>query len=689
MFLLLSGLAPAQSPDTARRSSLADTLTLKGAVVTGTSARARLREIQAGVERIRIDDMARMPALLGERDIVRSLQLLPGVKAASEGSSGFQVRGGTSAQNLILLDDAPIWNAGHLMGLFSTFNDDALASATLYKGLVPASHGGATSSVFEIGTRPGNMEEYHCGGSIGLLSAKANAEGPIARDRASFFLSGRRTYFDLFLKLTEDYRNTILNFGDLNARVDWRLSDKDRMFLAVFRSRDKIALDELGRMVWTSNAGTLRWSRVYSAALRHDLSFYHGSYDSANKVDILNQALDYSSFLRQTGMKLKWTWQTGGKSVLDFGLQPAYVHVKTGDWVYNNYPEKEIRNALDVSGWVSGDWEPAPWLRFSAGLRLDAFSALGGEPYYEVDGSGNITRTLDDGPGKIVKTWWTLEPRIGVSLRPGGGRQSVKFGWTRSSQNIHALRNDGLSFPFDRNMLSSNMIRPETSDQVSLGWLVVAPDAAYDFSVEGYCKSMEGVLDYREGKWLGSEIEMETLVEAGAGRAYGVECNVRKNSGRLTGWIAYTLSWSRNRIEGINGGRWYDAANDRRHDISLVAMYDFGRGWQAAVTWKYNTGQALSAPSAKYEIDGVTWYHYAEKNGYRAPDNHRLDLSLTCSRRKGRCERQWVLGVYNAYDRRNPYLITFRNDEKSPTGTRTEQISLFGIVPSVSFNLEF
>jgi len=674
--------------ETKEKSTLADTLVLKSAVVSTSSSVARLRQVQAGVENIEITQLSKMPSLLGERDIIRSLQLLPGVKAAGEGSSGFQVRGGTTSQNLILLDVAPVWNAGHLMGLFSTFNDEALANATLYKGLIPASFGGATSSVFDVMTRPGDMQEYHGSAGIGLLSAKVALEGPIAEDKASFFISGRRTYFDLFLKLTEDYKSTILNFDDLNGRIDWKLSSKDRMSLSAFHSRDKIALKEYGNMTWYTTTGDLHWSHVYGDSFRQDINAYVSSYDSDNEAAILEQSIEYTSYIRYLGLKAKWLWNTGDRNTVDFGVQPVLMKVKTGEWEYNFFPESEKRDAFDLSFWMGDEWKVSDKLAFSAGLRVNAFSPLGGQPYYNLDEEGNILDVLEYSSGEIVKTHWTVEPRFSANWQMTEN-MSIKAGYTRSEQNLHALKNDGLSFPFDRFMMSSNLIEPETSDQVSLGWFGMTPSTDYDFSVEGYYKAIDGVLDYMDGKWLASEIEMERLVKAGKGKAYGTEFIARKNNGRFTGWVSYTLSWSKNQIEGINQGRWYTAANDRRHDFTIVGMYDFGKGWQGSASWKYTSGQALTAPSAKYEIEGSTYYYYAEKNGYRAPANHHLDLSLSNSKQKKGYEREWVFGIYNVYDRRNPFVITYMSDDTKPSGTKTIMTSLFGLVPSISFNIKF
>lgn len=689
--LLFENPVSAQNPGGDYKGTLQDTLVLNTSVISASSPTRRLREAQIGIERISVDQIARMPAFMGERDIIKSLQLLPGVKEASQGSSGFQVRGGTTSQNLILLDGAPVYNAGHMMGLFSTFNDDALMDATLYKGLVPSGFGGAISSVFDISTRPGMFSQdkrFTGSASVGLLSAKASIGGPIVPGKVAFNLSARRTYFDLFLKLTNKYKNTVMNFYDVNGRIDWNISSKDRLSLSAFSANDKMALDDLADMDFGNKTITLKWSRQWNDKLRSNIYVYACGFESVNKFDILEQSLTYTGYIRQGGLSAKWVWKPSSLVSIDFGVQPALYRICTGEWVYNLFPETEIRNAFDSSEWVDAQWHLGENLTVSTGVRFDLFSALGGSPYYDIDEYGDIVHTYEYPKSHFVKPRLVAEPRVSVNWTIDTST-SLKGGYSRTSQNIHALKNDGISLPFDRYTLSSNNIKPQIADQVSLGFMRILRGGDYDISIEGYYKDIKNVLDYKEGKYLSSEIELERIIKAGDGKAYGAEFSFRKNSGKFTGWIAYTLSWSKNKIEGVNGGRWYDAANDRRHDFTLVSMYDLGRGWDVSATWSYTTGQAMSAPSAKYTVDGHTWYYYAEKNGYRAPANHHLDLSATHTKKKSYGERQWAFSIYNVYDRRNPFVITFLDDDTKPSGTKTVMTSLFGLVPSVSYNIKF
>ncbi len=657
-------------------------------VISSRSAIDKVSGVQIGVEKIEIAELAKVPALFGERDIIKSIQLLPGVKSESDGSSGYQVRGGTSAQNLILLDGATIYNAGHLMGIFSTFNDDALTNASLYKGLIPAQFGGATSSVFDIDTKTGNMQKYNFSGSVGLLSAKVSAEGPIVKDKVSFFASARRSYLDLFLKASKEYRDNTMNFYDVNAKVNYNVGRNDLLFVSFFMGRDNMGLDDLMDMKWGNMAVTARWFHHFSDKLYANTSFIYSDYLSDMGMQILNTNRSFDGFIRQLGLKEALSWSPAANHNLQFGFQSTYIKLKSAEWEINNLHQKEKRNAWENNLWINEEWEVSDKLKLSAGLRLNIFSALGGSPYYKLDGDGNVLETLEYGSGKIVKTHFTLEPRLSMNYSITE-RQSVKAGYSRTSQNIHAIRNGSSSMPFDRYTMSSNLLRPQVADQVSLGYMAVTNNDRYEFSVEGYYKSVDNVYDYKDGKSFISEIEIERLLLGGRGRAYGAEFYARKNSGRLTGWLSYTLSWSENKIAGINNDKWYTAGNDRRHDVSVVAMYELTKNWEMSATWVYNTGQALSAPSAKYDIDGETYYYYAERNGYRAPDYHRLDVSFTHTKRKKRYTRQWAFGLYNVYNRYNPYIISFENDDTKPSGTKTVQYSLFGILPSVAFNIKF
>lgn len=677
-------------PGTAQVEDIEYEDSLQEVIVNAHSARKRMNEVQMGVEKIDITTLAKMPVLFGEIDIIKSLQLLPGVKSNGETSGGYQVRGGKATQNLILLDGASIYNSGHLMGIFSAFNDDALIKATLYKGMMPAELGGATSSVFDISTRPGNMQEYHASGSIGLLAAKAMAEGPIKKNRASFFVAARRSYVDLFLKASKKFKNNTLNFYDLNARLDYKLNEKHRLALSAFYSRDNMGMEDLMSLKWDNIAVGLNWFHAASDRYFANTRLTYSNYGSDATIDMMSTHYSMVGFIRHLTLHRE-DHLTLGSHQLNLGLESTLLHLQSAEWDINLLHQREHRKAWTNSFWMNDDWKIGKLLDVSAGVRLRLFSVLGGVPYYQLDDNGDIISTQTTGKGEFVKTYVHPEPRLSMKLQLGA-KHSLKLGYSRTTQDIRAISSTTQSMPIDRYTMTSNILQPETADQVSLGWMGMTADGTYDFTAETYYKRINNTYDYRDGKSFYSEIEVERLLLGGRGRAYGLELCARKNKGRLTGWLSYTLSWSENKIPGINGGQWYTAPNDRRHDLNIVSMFHLTKHWDLTATWRYTTGQAMSAPSAKYEIDGTTYYYYAERNGYRAPAYHRLDISASHTKRIGRRRRLtriWAFGVYNAYNRYNPFSISFVNDRDKPTGTKAEQTSIYGILPSVSFTLKY
>lgn len=676
---LLSALLPL-SADTIRTEQIDEV------VVISTSARQRIQNVQAGAEQLQLKDLTAAPSLFGENDIMRSLQLLPGVKAESDASSSFQVRGGTAAQNLILFDHAPVYNVGHLAGLFSTFNEDALGSATLYKGLLPAQYGGASSAVLDLTGRTGNKHDWHGGTSIGLLSAKGTIEGPIVKDKVSFLLTARRSYLDLFLKLTDDFRNNTLYFYDINAKVDWTLSPRDQLFLTFFTGYDRTAMEDMIDIRWNNLASSLKWLHHFRGNSYAQTTLLYSGYHTDNGIDLFGMNIWFDGHIRQESLRQDFHIALG-KHQLDAGFLSTLMNVKSAEWQFINKHVKEQRRAWENAFWLNGVFHVSDRLTASAGLRAGTFSPLGGSLYYDIEENGAIGWYYNYGKNQIVKTHFTLEPRASLNYQLSS-LYALKLAYARTAQNIHALRNQNTSTPFDRYTMSSNIVQPEIADQFSLGLFAMTPDQAYDISLEGYYRKVDHVLDYRDGKSFSSEIEIERLILPGEGKGYGAELSVRKNTGRLTGWLAYTLSWSKTRIPGINGGRWYDANNDRRHDISIVAMYQLGKRWMLNAAWVFNTGQAFTAPSGKYQIENNWVYYYAERNGYRAPDYHRLDVSAVWSKRCRQSTHEWAFSIYNLYNHYNPYLINFEDSENGAR-TKAKQYSLFGIVPSVAFNIKF
>ncbi|MBR6980203.1 MAG: TonB-dependent receptor plug domain-containing protein [Prevotella sp.] len=682
--MLLCGASTlhAQTDDVVRED------TLEGVTVMSRTAQRRLNEVQVGVERIDIGTMSKTPALFGERDIIRSLQLLPGVKSESEATSGYQVRGGTSAQNLILLDGATIYNAGHLMGLISTFNDNALSNAALYKGLVPANYGGATSSVFDISTRVGDISQYHLNATVGLLSSNVAAEGPIQKDKSSFLFAGRRSYLDFFLKAKKDFRDNTFNFYDANLQLTFRLSTRDRLSLTFFKGRDNIGVEDLTDMKWDNTTANASWLHNANSRLYAHTQLTYSAFADDIGIDMMDIYYTMKGFIRHLTFHHDQRWAPSKKFTLKYGLESTYLQLLSAEWDINLLHQKEKRDAWSNALWVNQELNINDRLNISAGIRLRLHSVLGGAPYYELDSEGNIINTTNPEKWHVVKTYCDLEPRLSANLKLSQ-RHSIKMGYSRSTQDIHAIRAASMSMPFDRYTMTSNLLKPELADQVAMGWTGITRNGDYDFSAEGYYKWVRNIYDYRDGKSFYSEVEIERILLGGKGRAYGLEFCAHKNKGKLTGWLAYTLSWSQNKIAGINNGEWYTASNDRRHDISVIGIYRANDSWEFTAMWHYNTGQALTAPSAKYEIDGRTFYYYAERNGYRAPANHRLDLGATYTKKWRRSTHLWAFGTYNTYNRYNPLVIRFENDDDKPSGTKATLFAMFGIVPYVSFTVKY
>ena len=659
---------------------------LEEVIVTSNSARQRIQNVQAGAEQLQLKDLTASPQLFGENDIMRSIQLLPGIKAESDASSSFQVRGGTAAQNLVLYDNAPVYNVGHLAGLFSTFNDDALGTATLYKGLLPAQYGGASSAVLDLKGRAGNKSGLHGGASIGLLSAKGTIEGPIVKDRASFLVTARRSYMDAFLKLSKDFKNNTLYFYDINAKVDWTVGSRDQLFLSFFTGHDRTALEDMIDIRWNNLTGSLKWLHHFGEGSHAQTTLLYSGYKTDNGIDFLGMNLWLDGHIRQESLRQDFHFAIGNY-LFDAGLQSTLLNVKSAEWQFVTKHDIEQRRAWENAVWLNAILPFSKWMTASAGLRVNTFSPLGGSLYYDIEPNGDIGWYYNYGKNEIVKTHLTLQPRASISFLLSD-QTSIKLGYARTAQNIHALRNQNTSTPFDRYTISSNIVKPEIADQVSVGVFAMTPNQSYDLSLEAYYRKVKNVLDYRDGKSFSSEIEIERLVLPGEGKGYGVELAARKNHGPLTGWPAYTLSWSKTRIDGINGNRWYNPNNDRLHDINIVAMYQLTRRWALNAAWIFNTGQAFTAPSGKYQIEDNWIYYYAERNGYRAPDYHRLDVSAVWTKQYKRSSHEWSFSIYNLYNHYNPFLINFE-DSDNGNRTRAVQYSLFGIVPSVAFSIKF
>lgn len=655
---------------------------LREVTVTDNSARRRTSELRLGTERLELGRLARVPMLFGENDILKSITLLPGVHGESDGVGGFEVRGGNAAQNLVLLDGITLYNPSHVMGIFSTFNNDAIGRATLYKGPFPAFYGGASASVLETSLAAGNMERYHGSLTVGLLAAKIKAEGPIVRDRLSFAVAARRSYVDAFLQMVPQYRKTVLNFYDVSAKLRFIPRAGDRLDLSFFVAHDNMAIKNTMGMYWGNLGASLnwlahtgdRWTFATSAALTR--------YAPDMTMSVMKTDQTLYEYIHDYSVNERATVALSDSHSLEFGLRSQLLRVKSAETVLNGLRQRDIRSGWQNALWL--DWTGSFGAHFSAqaGLRLSAFSALSQSRFHTFEAYD------EPAPDIEPKTYFDPEPRVSLKYSPAA-HHSLKIGFGATTQNLHALRAGTSTFPFDRYALTSASVRPERSLQYGLGYSGATASGAYDWSAEAYYKDIKNVYDYMDGKGMFSAMDLESVILGGRGRSWGLELMARKNAGRLTGWLAYTLSFTQSKIPGINGGRWYDASNDRRHDFSATASYSLTDRWTLSAAWIYSSGQPLTAPDLKYELGGTTVYYYSERNGYRTPPSHHLDLSATYSHVGKRFTYEWSFGIYNAYCRYNPFVIYFEDDPSKPSGTRAVQQSLYGIVPSVSYTLKF
>jgi hypothetical protein len=666
-------------------------------VVVRTTGRRSITNPQMGMDKLTMAETKNIPMLLGERDVLKTIQLLPGIKSAGEGSSGFFVRGGAADQNLILLDEATVYNASHLLGFFSTFNSDAIKDITVYKGGMPAQYGGRLSSVLDIKMNDGNNQDYDVSGGIGLISTKLNVEGPIQKGKSSFLVSGRRTYVDMFLKLSPDssINNNQLYFYDLNAKLNYQLGEKDRLFISGYFGRDKLGVGDLFGLQWGNGTGTVRWNHIFSSKLFSNTSLIYSNYDY--KISIRSGSNDFDIFsqIRDLNAKQEFQWYANGRNTVRFGLNAIYHTIRPGEITASttsnlNTISRQRRYSLENAIYASNTFKASDKINLTYGARLSAFSILGKGDYYAIDTAGNVTDTFTYKKGEVVKTYVNIEPRLAVSyiFNPS---VSIKASYVRNVQNLHLVSNSTTGSPTDKWLASTNIIKPEISDQVSLGWYKNLAGNKYELTVEGYYKSMQNQVDYRTGAnvFVNSDA-IESQLLFGKGRAYGIEWLLRKQTGKFTGWLSYTLSKTERKIDGINNDEWYNARQDRTHDIAIVGSYQLNKKWNLSANWIYYTGDAVTFPAGKYRVDDQVVFYYTERNGYRMPNYHRLDLGATLQLKKTKkYSSELAFSLYNAYGRENAYTIAFRESKEDPQKTEAVQTALFKYIPSVSFNFKF
>jgi len=645
---------------------------LSEVIISAIRSDRNIAEAEMSIDRLDIRQVELIPVLLGEKDILKTLQLLPGISTASEGSTGFNVRGGSIDQNLILLDEASVYSASHLAGFFSVFNSDVIKDITVYKGGIPSLYGGRAASVIDITMNNGNNKQFEGRGGIGLLSTRLSIEGPIINDKMSFIISGRRSYADIILKTMPGdilESGTKLFFYDLNAKLNYTASDRNRFFLSAYLGRDVFGYEQYG-MDWGNYTGTFRWNHLFSDRVFSNASLILSDFSYGFNLD---RNIVYDSGIRDYGFKDDFTFFLNPDNTLKAGAELHYRLFNPGSLVSSESSEFDIvmekKKALETSLYIHNKQTINKAINASYGLRISSFNQ-----FNNMDSS---------------RLYFIAEPRLSFNLRLNE-KSSLKVSYNRLSQYLHLLSNSTAGQVTDIWIPSSEKIRPVITDQLATGYYRNFLDDIIESSVEVYYKNMNNITDFEDGTDILLNENIEDNIISGKGRSYGAEIYIKKNLGRLRGWLSYTISRTENRIEGINEGEWYPARYDKTHDISVVVSYDLTKRLSLSSAFVYATGNAVTFPSGKYLLNGKVIPYFTERNGYRMPPYHRMDLSL---RLKGKEEKRfktsWDFSAYNVYNRYNAYSIYFRKSESNNGKMEAVKLSLFGIVPSITFNMDF
>ena len=683
---------------------------LSEAVVVSTRQRdANVKNAQMGKFVLPIEQIKSIPAFLGEVDLLKTIQLLPGVRNAGEGSAGIYVRGGGPDQNLILLDDAPVYNTGHLFGFFSIFNADAIKNVSLIKGGMPAQYGGRLSSVLDVAMKEGNDKKIQVDAGIGLIASRFSIQGPLKKNKASFIISARRTYIDAlakpFISKSSQFYGSGYFFYDLNAKVNYTFSDRDRLYLSGYFGRDVFDFVN-GRqslkvnIPWGNATGTLRWNHVYNKRLFGNTTVVYNDYNFNFNAAQNNFEIKLASGIRDVSMKQDLDLYPFSGHKIKFGslytyhrFTPSVISGRQDSIVFkpNN---AQVKYAHEAAVYLQDDWEISNKWKINAGLRYSWFQQIGPYNIYKTDANGNrLDSTVFPG-GAPVKTYGGAEPRLTIRYAIND-ETSLKASVTRNLQYIHLVSNAGTTLPTDIWVPSTYKVKPQLSWLYAAGLFRNFRDNMFETSVEIYYKKMLNQIEYQEGYTPDTQEDTENFFTFGKGWSYGSEFFINKTKGRFTGWIGYTLSWTWRRFPALNFGNAYPAKYDRRSDMSVVAMYTINKKWKAAAVFVYGSGNAATLPQRFYIINGVLTQEYSRINEYRLPAYHRLDLSATLTPRKNehrKWKSEWVFSIYNTYSRQNPYFIYFDQTGNPYNGTlqvQAKQVSLFPIIPAVTWNVKF
>ena len=677
-----------------------DNKMLDAVVVSSTRKDANVTELKMSVQTIDMVRVRKIPSLMGEIDVIKSIQLLPGVHAASEGSSGFSVRGGSPDQNLILLDDVPVYNASHFLGFFSIFNNDVIKDATLYKGDIPAMYDSRLSSVLDIKTLDEIPYKFNMQGGIGALTSRLTLNVPFNKGKSAILLGGRITYGGvLACNLIKNLRGNSMYFYDFNAKIMHTLNEKNRLFVSTYLGDDILGMDSLMSMTYGNKNVTVRWNHVFNDKLTSNLSVFYTNYRYKIGVEMDPYEFTITAGIKDLSAKYDFTYLMNENITSRFGVSSTFhqygqgkLDDKTG--VIGAYmgvdPSNEVvRKALEHSVYFSNDHKLGPLFSIRYGLRLSLFQNIGKETLFLFDENYNCYDQINYASGDIFNTEANLEPRL-AAMYQIDEFSSIKASYLRTVQYAQVATNATGGIPFDLWFPSSPNIKPQKCDQFALGYFRNFHNNEIETSVELFYKNIHNVIDFADDAFFIGNLYVDGEVRAGKGRAYGAEFLARKNFGKLSGWISYTYSRSKRTVKDINFGEEYVSPYDRPHNVSIVLNYELTKRFDVSATWVYNTGQPVTYPYGKYTVDGVTYSIYnGERNKSRYPDYHRLDLSATlkCKDRHKNWKGEWNLSVYNAYGRKNTWAVIFLPDGEN--NIQTQQISLFSFIPSISYNFKF
>jgi hypothetical protein len=700
--------------DVKRNFSMAtDSQLLDEVIITEQPKKINIRKPEMSVNRLSISEIKEMPVILGEVDIIKSLLTLPGVTNAGEGQSGFNVRGGSADQNLIQLDEATIYNSSHLFGLFSVFNPDAIKDLKLYKGGIPARYGGRLSSVLDIYQKEGNKEGFHMNGGIGLISSRLLAEGPIKKGKGSFLVAGRGTYAHLFLKLADNPNSAY--FYDLNTKLSYNLNENNNIYLSGYFGRDVFSLNGSFVNTYGNSVVNFRWNHLFSDKLFSNLSLIYSDYYYGLTLDFIG--FNWDSGIKNYNLKYDFKHYLNDKLKLTYGIHSNYYDFNPGKIEPTsadsgiNADQLDKKYALENAVYFDVEQDITKNLTVSYGFRLSNFLRLGQQtlnvyqdnqavtfnPAFQIYESADPIGTVSYGKNQTIAHFENFEPRLALSYAINDYK-SVKMSYNRMSQYLHLISNTQSPTPLDVWAPSDNFLKPQLLDQVAIGYFQNFKDNKYSLEVESFYKKIKNRVDYIDGANLIANEAIERVILNGKARAYGLEVYFRKNEGRYTGWLSYTLSRTEQQVEGrtaietgINNGNWYKTGFDKTHNLSLVGSYKLNAKWRFGGIFTLQTGQPVTFPNGQYSYEGITVPNYSARNENNLPTYHRIDVSATLTPRKNKgrsWQSEWVFGIYNLYNRMNAASITFRQNDENARNEAV-QLSIFGIVPSATYNIKF